>query len=157
MTEQYFYDYPQFKADVKTLKTNISLGGFAPDAIVAISRGGWFLGAALAYAWDLRPLLSIHAESYDQNHQKSALQLGKVPDLTPYQKVLIVDDLADSGETLKTVDDTLKSLFPLVDLKIATIFQKPFSTKKPDFFLRATEDWVVFFHEIDYIEEGETR
>jgi len=57
--------------------------------------------------------------------------------------VLVVDDVADTGRSLKLVKEHVVQGGARV-VKVATLFQKPWSALKPDYFEKETENWVVF-------------
>jgi len=59
------------------------------------------------------------------------------------KRILVVDDVADSGKSLKLVREVLLEK-GAIDVKIAAIYYKPWSITKPDFYMRDTDAWVIF-------------
>ncbi|MGE0207493.1 MAG: phosphoribosyltransferase, partial [Candidatus Babeliales bacterium] len=58
--------------------------------------------------------------------------------------ILIVDDLVDTGETMKFLIEALKDSLPKTTIKIATLYYKPTSCIKPDYYIEETTNWIVF-------------
>jgi len=62
------------------------------------------------------------------------------------KRILLVDDIADSGRTLKRAIGYLKRFRPKT-IATVTMFYKPRSAFKPDYFAEQTDKWVIFPHE----------
>jgi len=145
--EKYYYSYEEFLEDVKALHRKIE--PFRPDTLLAIARGGLTLGHFLAMIMDTRRLFALNSIHYEGTRKLDTLQIFNIPDLTDAQRVLILDDIADSGETLVAVLDRLQKLYPRVTFKIATLFYKPHALIYPDFTLKKAPSWIDFFWEVD--------
>jgi len=127
---------------VKTLASSIKRG-FSPDLIVGVARGGLIPAVWLSHLLGDKPLRFIHVKYYkgmDLRKKKPEL-LADVGRLKG--KVLVVDDVADTGTTLEFVAKHIKRK-GAKDVKVATIAMKPHSTFKPDFFVFETDKWIVF-------------
>ncbi len=144
----YHYDYAQFRHD--TCELARVCRPFHADAIVGIARGGLMLSQALAYALDIRNIQSIRVESYDGTCQREHPNLHVNCDLKPAQKVLIVDDIVDSGRTLNAVLGTLKKRYPHTVFKSAALFYKSTACVQSDFQLHEATEWIDFFWEKDF-------
>ena len=72
------------------------------------------------------------------------MKIFNIPDLSRAKSVLVLDDIADSGETLTEIKKTLKRLYPDIDIKIATLLYKRTSIVRPDFFAKETTEWIEF-------------
>lgn len=123
--------------------------GFVPDVIVAISRGGWVPGRVLSDILGNHNLATLKVEYY-----RDIYQTRPIPEITQPlsadirgKRVLLVDDIADSGNSLKVVRDHLINL-GASEVRICTLYHKPWSIIKPDFSARSTDAWVCFPHEI---------
>ena len=92
------YTYEHFLNDIQTLSTQCE--PFQADTILAVARGGVTLGHALAMSLDVRNLQSIRVESYDGEFQREAVSILGKADLENSKRVLVVDDIVDSGQTL---------------------------------------------------------
>lgn len=60
------------------------------------------------------------------------------------EQILIVDDIADTGKTLQNLMYPIQYIKSNLRIKTATIYYKPHSMIKPDFYLKETKDWIVF-------------
>jgi len=127
------------------LARKIKQSGFEPDIIVGISRGGWPPARVLSDLLDNPNLANIKVEFYLDIYKTAEkpriTQSVSMP--VKGKRVLIVDDVADTGETLKLVHDYLLEE-GATEVKICTIYFKPWSIVTPDFYARKTKAWVVF-------------
>ena len=135
------YTYEDFKKDLNNV--NIT----KPDAIVAIARGGLTLAHHLAEIFDIREVFAINAISYDKTQKKEKIDIFNIPNLHGYKNILIVDDISDSGDTFIEVLNLLKKKYPDLNFKTLSIFYKPTSKFKPDFYFKKTDEWIRFFWE----------
>lgn len=139
------YEFIEFEADVKELSARVR--DFEPEVILAIARGGLTLGHFLAMHLNNRRLFVLNSIHYDNDKKLEKLEIFNIPDLTHYLKVLIVDDMIDSGETMSAILSLLREKFPHTNFKIATIFYKSQALLKPDFTLKHADEWIEFFWE----------
>jgi len=145
-----YYGYEQFVGDVKKLVIKIS-AEYDPDTLIAVARGGLTLGHAYALATDNRQLMSINSILYEGDQKGKVCEIFNVPELGKAKKVLILDDIIDSGQTIKEVLNYLTHHFPEVEFKIAAIYHKTTAIIQPDFALYETDEWIDFFWEVDYL------
>ena len=145
-----YYDYKQFCHDVQKLAEQCQQ--FDAEIIIAVARGGMSLGHALSMALDIRNLQSIQTESYDEEVQRDTISISGKCDLKNSQRVLIVDDIVDSGRTLAELIPHLHSEYPHIEFKTAAIFTKSTALIQPDFFLHEATDWIDFFWERDFLK-----
>ena len=123
----------------------IDESGFKPDVIVAISRGGLIPARILSDSLNVPIVYTIRISFY------SSVGVRKeTPEVTQPlsvdisgKKVLIVDDISDSGRSLILAKEHLSKLNPS-EIRTATIHFKPESAFKPDYFSTITEAWVVY-------------
>jgi xanthine phosphoribosyltransferase len=142
-----YYDYAHFLADAKALAA--ALKGERIDGVIAVSRGGLTLAHFLAMALDTRNIALISAVSYNGSRKLSAPKIERPPDLGGVKYGLIVDEIVDSGETLKAVLEALRDRYPDAIFKSAVLFQKPSASIRADFFARESDEWIDFFWEVD--------
>ena len=104
---------------------------FKPDCVVGVVRGGYIPSEAISRALKV-PLVLVRASSYSD---KSKIGSPVISEFIgkPFGKVLIVDDLVDSGETLLQVKEILKDFSP----KTAVIWTK--KDNIADFFVKKVE------------------
>lgn len=146
-----YYSYEQFVADVKELVCLTKK--YSPDTIVSVARGGVTLGHAYASATNNRQLMSINSILYDEDKRGTKCEIFNIPDLSKAKRVLLVDDIIDSGQTLQEVMDKLKIYYPNTEIKIASIYYKKTAIIQADFTLHEATDWINFFWEKDFLEE----
>lgn len=146
--------------------------GFLPTHIVGIWRGGAPIGIAvqelLAYNGIDSDHIAIRTASYtgidQQEKEVRVYALGYLVDtLNPEDRLLVVDDVFDSGRSieafLRELSARCRHNMPR-EVKIATVYYKPSRNRtpfKPDFYVHATEDWLVFPHEICGLSRDEIR
>ncbi len=78
--------------------------------------------------------------------------------LTPDDKILIVDDLFETGRTLAEVRKELSRVVAVENMRSAVIFYKParnLSSAAPDFYMIETSSWIVFDHELEDLSSDE--
>ena len=150
--ERITYSYPTFVEDLKNLADRMEKDF---DAIVAIARGGMTMAHMLGEYWDIRDVFVINSIGYEGTKKLSSPTVFNVPDLTKYRHVLIVDDIADSGETLDAVTKTLCRHYPDTAFTTATLFYKPEkSIVEPDHWLKKADAWIDFFWSDDLGKVG---
>ncbi len=113
------------------------------DEIVAIARGGLALGHILS---DLlrAPISTFAIQSYeDYATQGEAKVTAELQHSIEGKHILLVDDVADTGKTLVRAVEYLKDFKPK-KITTATVFYKPQSVYKPDFFAEETSKWILF-------------
>ncbi len=126
----------------------IRKSSFKPDIVIAVSRGGWLPARVLS------DLLETGVGSVSVEFYVGVAETRKAPVLTQGvsvvvagKKVLVVDDVTDSGESLKLVKAHV-SQQGAKEIRVATVYCKPWSGVKPDYYARETRRWVVFPWEI---------
>ncbi|RZQ61595.1 phosphoribosyltransferase [Amycolatopsis suaedae] len=130
----------------RELATQVADSGFEPDLILSIARGGLFVAGALGYALDVKNLHVMNVEFYTGVDQRLDLpvMLPPVPnvvDLTQ-KKVLVADDVADTGATLKLVRDYCAD--HVAEVRCAVVYQKPHSSVSCEYVWRHTDRWINF-------------
>lgn len=143
-----YYPYEEFKTD--TLKLAGQLQSFKPEAIVAIARGGMSLAHALAQKLNIRNVQSLRCELYDDTTKRELLRIKGGCEFDEQKKVLVVDDISDSGQTLKGVMEYFKTSYPQIEFYAATLFYKKTSVYEPDVWIREADEWIEFFWEEDF-------
>jgi hypoxanthine phosphoribosyltransferase len=127
------------------LAEKIRKDGFKPDVIVGVSRGGWPPARVLSDLLDNPNIANVRAEFYlgvAETKGEPVLTQPVSVDVAG-KRVLVVDEIADTGKSLKAVKEHLMAS-GAVDVKIATVYYKPWSIVKPDYYERETRRWVVF-------------
>jgi len=122
---------------------------FKPDIIVGVSRGGWLPARVMSDLLNNPNLANVRAEFY-----LGGAETKREPSLTQPISVavagktlLIVDEVADTGKSLKLVKEHVIELGS-VEARTATVYCKPWSITKPDYYSKKTDDWIVFPWEV---------
>jgi len=141
MTKTY-YPYKEFKTDLKTLTQKIDQEF---DAIVAVARGGLSMAQMLGEYYDIREVYAINTIGYNDTEKLDEVKVFNIPDLSGAKKVLIVDDIVDSGDTLVEVLKVLEHQYSHTVFYSATIFYKPTASIEPTWWVKNPEGWIEFF------------
>ncbi|MEW6381389.1 MAG: phosphoribosyltransferase family protein [bacterium] len=170
MIKKDFIDANRLLLDSFALARQIYESGFSPNLLIGIWRGGTPPGIAIHEFLTFKGLnlahtvIKVHAyrgiECPGEVHidgLEHALTLMKDGD-----RILIVDDIFDTGRTLDTVIRTIQERAGerQLRIKVATVFFKPCKNQTnivPDFYLRVVDRWVVFPHELKGLTEEEIR
>jgi len=118
---------------------------FRPEIIVGISRGGWPPARVMSDLLGDIELANIRVEFYRGVAETKSEPVITQPLSTHVRgkEVLIMDDVADTGKSLKLVKDHVIEEGAKI-VKIATIYYKPWSIIVPDYYVRVTRRWIVF-------------
>lgn len=143
-----YYNYEQFATDTNKLIHKVK--GFNPDAIIGIARGGLTLSHAVSEGLNIREVQTLRTELYDGEVKRSCITIHNTVSLDKINKVLVLDDIADSGDTLKAVMDSLECGNPNIEFKSATLFYKKTSIYEPDIWINEATEWIEFFWEKDF-------
>tara|TARA_R110002096_G_scaffold21113_4_gene69032 strand:- start:9863 stop:10441 length:579 start_codon:yes stop_codon:yes gene_type:complete len=153
------------------LGINILESGFRPTLIIAIWRGGTPVGMALqetlTYCGVQSDHIAIRTSSYTGVGERGAVAVHGlnyiIKKIRHDDRVLIVDDVFDTGNTIVAVIDELtrraRGNTP-EDIRVAVPWFKPTRNETditPDYFLRETSEWLVFPHELDSLTPEELQ
>jgi xanthine phosphoribosyltransferase len=141
--------WDQFHRDSRALAWRLAaLGPF--DAVVAIARGGLVPAAIVARELNIRIIESVAVKSYDHQSQGTIKVLKSIAsDILAMakagKKVLIVDDLVDTGATARAVRDMLPGAH------FATVYAKPMGREMVDTFITevSQDTWIFFPWDLD--------
>ncbi len=139
----YFYKFDEFFHDISRFSTE--LNGYNPEIIVAIARGGVTFGHFLAEKLNLREFYTLNSIHYDDIIKLDSINIYNIPKIPQKSRVLIVDDIVDSGDTMLAVIERLKGLYPSCEFKTGTIFYKKEALFQPDFKIHHADEWIHFF------------
>jgi len=141
--------WDQFHRDSRALAWRLQpLGPF--DALVAITRGGLVPAAIVARELNIRVVESVAVKSYDHQAQAGIKVLKPIaPEILEKArqggKILIVDDLVDTGATARAVRDMLPGAH------FATVYAKPKGREMVDTFITevSQDTWIFFPWDLD--------
>lgn len=120
--------------------------GYKPDVVVGILRGGATVAHLLSDFLDIRTIYPIGCNSYVDVAKRFSVKVYSplaLSDLSG-KRVLLVDDVADEGLTLKAVvEQEIAPKNPL-EVKVATLHMKPWCKFKPDYYVQMTDAWIIY-------------
>ena len=138
--------YELFGTAVRELAQQVVDDGYEPDLVLAVARGGLGLAMGLGYALDVKNLSAVNVEFYTGVDQRLdvPIMLPPTPDAVDLAglRVLVADDVADTGRTLEIVRDFCAD--HVADVRTAVIYEKPWTVVRPEYVWRRTERWIDF-------------
>lgn len=137
-----------------------------PDLLVILWRGGAPVGLAIheffVYKGMRKDHLPVECSSYAGLLQAHAPEISLAPHqlerIRPGRRVLIVDDIFDTGLTAGRMREIVTARG--AEARVATLFWKPSRNRtdtRPDYYLHLTRQWIVFPHELDGLTHDEVR
>ncbi|WAL40384.1 phosphoribosyltransferase [Brevibacterium sp. BRM-1] len=146
LTHKEILTWDDFGRSARELAQAIADDPFEPEIVIAIARGGLLPAGALSYALGLKLADAINVEFYTDVHETLPDPVLLEPMLDAEaikgKRLLVVDDVADSGRTLALVLELLANLG--ADPRSAVIYAKSASVVDPDFVWKRTDEWIVF-------------
>jgi uncharacterized protein len=119
---------------------------YRPDMLLSIARGGLVVGGPLAYALDVKNTFTMNVEFYVGVDERLPVPmiLPPVPELVDLDeaRVLIADDVADTGRTLALVKDFCAGR--VGETRAAVLYEKPRSIVRCEYVWRRTDRWIDF-------------
>src|SRR6478672_9117031 len=135
-----------FGSASRELAQQIADDGFRPDLILSIARGGLFVAGSLGYALDVKNLHVTNVEFYTGVDERLDMPVMLPPVPQPVDlsgaRVLIADDVADTGATLALVKDYCSR--HVAEVRCAVVYEKPRSTVQSEYVWRRTDRWIDF-------------
>jgi hypoxanthine phosphoribosyltransferase len=115
------------------------------DLIVGVSRGGLVLARLMSDLLEIDNVVITKSEYYSGmgTKNKKPMITQKIQKSLNGQNVLLVDDVADTGESLKEIRKHIQSKKPKY-LAVATLYLKPWSKGIPDYYASKTDAWIIF-------------
>ncbi|MDT9592342.1 phosphoribosyltransferase [Nocardioides zeae] len=146
MSERETLTWQTYGTAVRELAQQVADADFVPDVVLGIARGGLIPAGSIAYALDCKNLFTMNVEFY--TGVGTTLEVPTM--LPPYlnaselddARVLIVDDVADSGKTLEMVTDFCRD--HVAQARTAVIYEKPRTAIRADFVWKRTDLWINF-------------
>ncbi|MBX2823836.1 MAG: hypoxanthine phosphoribosyltransferase [Gammaproteobacteria bacterium] len=172
MVNKVYLDAQQLLEDSFRLAALVVKSGFRPSFIVAVWRGGAPMGIAvqelLAYYGIESDHIAIRTSSYHNiDDQSATVQVYSmnylVKNIRKEDRLLIVDDVFDTGRSIDAIIDTIRSKARKNtpdDIRVAVPYYKPArsqSQRVPDYYLHETSDWLKFPHSLEGLTPEEVR
>ena len=144
-----YVSYDEYHNLIEKLALKIHQSGWEFDNILCLARGGMCPGDILSRVFD-KPLAIMSTSSYraEAGTVQGRLDIARyitTPKGEIAGRVLLVDDLADTGHTLKAVVDMLRESYgPITELRTAVIWTKGVSSFEPDYSVEylPTNPWI---------------
>ena len=126
----------------KRVATSLRDSGFQPDVVVGIARGGWIPARLLCDQLDLYDLVSMRIAHYQSGAHKAreAKLSAPLPIEVRDLQVLLVDDVSDTGDTLRLALDHVRAFAPRA-VKVAVLHHKEVSPVIPDYYGKKVVSW----------------
>ena len=144
--EQLRMSWDELGTGSKAIGEQVVADGFRPDFILGISRGGLLVAGALAYVLGVKNTFTMSVEFYTGVDERLEVPriLPPAPDFVDLHdaKILIADDVADTGHTLRSVELFCEG--KVGDVRTCVIYEKPHSVVKCDYVWRRTDLWINF-------------
>src|SRR5436309_2456899 len=139
-------DWSEVGLAARVLAEQVVEDGYRPDMLLSIARGGLVVGGALAYALDVKNTFTMNVEFYLGVDERLPMPmiLPPVPELVDLEeaRVLIADDVADTGRTLALVKDFCAG--KVGEVRCAVLYEKPQSEVNCEYVWRRTGHWIDF-------------
>lgn len=172
MTDKHFITAEALLADSFALGAQVLQSGFRPTFLAALWRGGAPVGIAVQELFEHHGVscdhIAVRTSSYTGIGRQSKVVRVHALDylashIGPQDRLLIIDDVFDSGRSLEAVDDALRERcgdrYP-AEVRIATVWYKPARNRsrlRPDHYVHETDRWLVFPHELQGLTPQEIR
>ena len=130
----------------RELAHEVAASGFVPDVVVAIARGGLLLAGSISYALGVKSCGALNVEFYTGIGERlpDPIVLPPLLDESSFagKKVLLVDDVSDSGRTLAMVMQLLSTSG--AEVRSVVLYTKPGTVHEPHYTWRRTAQWITF-------------
>jgi hypoxanthine phosphoribosyltransferase len=136
----------EFGEASRDLARDVVADGFEPDVVVAIARGGLLLAGGIAYALGVKSCGAFNVEFYTGVGTRLPAPVVLPPLLDNASlaghKVLLVDDVSDSGRTMKMVVELIEAMS--AEVRTVVLYTKPGTVYEPHYSWRRTSQWITF-------------
>lgn len=149
MTPKLYYPHDIMTEDLNTMFRQMALDSYKPDVVVGVTRGGLVPAVYVSHYFE-KPLVTLNVSFRDNNVQGSCAELIDL--IRNNNKLLIVDDICDSGETLAWIYEQIHAFniqYTKMVKTAALVHNQACQKFLPDYYglevNKAEEDvWVVF-------------
>lgn len=147
-----------FGDGIRQMAQDIADSGWMPELVVAVARGGLLPAGALSYALGIKAIGTMNVEFYTDIEETlpEPVLIPPLMDVSALEgkRVLVVDDVADSGKTLDLVMRIIRERgipsgaegesVKVAEARCACIYMKSRSVITPDYILKHTDKWINF-------------
>jgi uncharacterized protein len=126
----------------RRLAAQVRAAGFRPQTIVAVGRGGWMPGRVLSDLLGLMDLTEFKVEHYRGAQREAVARVRySLSASVAGRRVLLVDDVSDTGDTYRVALQHLSEHGPPLEVRTAALHHKTVSSFEPDFFGARVVRW----------------
>ncbi|BCU69525.1 phosphoribosyltransferase [Stygiolobus caldivivus] len=145
MVEYYIPKWEEIEEGILNMTERMLSEDFIPDVIVAILTGGVIPAKLMSDVLGIKNMRYIDVKFYKGvgNRESKPIVRAVYVDNIENKKVLVIDDVSDTGETLDFVGNVIAMFNPSL-VRTATIFVKPWSRKYPDYYYKVVDKWIIF-------------
>ena len=142
---------------VRLVAEKVKASGFDPTTIVGLARGGWVPARLMCDFLGITDLVSLKVEHWLETGKTKDEATIRYPLVTSMRgkRLLVVDDITDTGKSLLTSLEHLKELEP-DDMKVGVMQYITQSTIKPDYYAEEVAEWFWFIYPWNWVEDTST-
>ena len=144
--EREIMTWDDFGTASRDLAQSVVDDGYEPDMVLAIARGGLLIGGAIGYALSVKNVYTMNVEFYTGVDERLEVPriLPPAPDFVDmsHARILVVDDVADTGHTLKSVQEFCHG--KVAEVRTGGLYEKSHSVVKCDYVWKYTDLWINF-------------
>ncbi len=142
---------------VRRVSEKVKASGYRPDTIVGIARGGWIPARLMCDFLGMTDLVSLKVEHWVETGKTKDEATIKYPLVANFRgrKILVVDDITDTGKSLIVSTEHLRRLNP-EEVRVAVMQYIPESKFRPDYFAEIVKIWTWFIYPWNWIEDTST-
>jgi len=144
--EREIMTWDDFGRASRDLAQAVADDGYEPDMVLAIARGGLLIGGAIGYALSVKNVYTMNVEFYTGVDERLDVPriLPPAPDFVDlsHGKILVVDDVADTGHTLRSVEEFCVG--KVGEVRTGVLYEKSHSIVKCDYVWKRTDQWINF-------------
>jgi len=118
--------------------------GYVPDLIIAISRGGLIPARIVSDVLGVDDVVTVGVKYWSAAERRAERPLiyhGVEPGVVRDKRTLVVDEVADTGSTLRAVK-TLLEIFGASEVRTAVLHYKSTSSLNPDYYVERLDEWM---------------
>ncbi len=138
--------WPDFGVASREIAQMVADDGYEPYMILSIARGGLLIGGALGYSLAVKNVYTMNVEFYTGVDERLEVPriLPPAPDFVDLAeaRILIADDVADTGHTLRSVHEFCEG--QVAEVRSAVLYEKSHSVVHCDYVWRRTDLWINF-------------
>ena len=144
--EREIMSWDRFGQSARDVAQMVTDDGYEPDMVLAIARGGLLIGGAIGYALSIKNVYTMNVEFYTGVDERLDVPriLPPAPDFVDLSegKILVVDDVADTGHTLASVEEFCEG--KVGEVRTAVLYEKSHSVVKCEYVSKRTDRWNNF-------------